>query len=316
MFNLINMKFMKTLKIPLLLILFSALSVAGLYAQAEMEDVIYLKNGSVYRGVIIEQIPNVSMKIKTLGGNVFAVTMPEIEKITKEEKPAPPRGEEPRYGMYHGFPPYGDRYHGKDSTYRKFKYPNSGRFALLQILVENRQGGVRLVQGYKFNRHAALGLGIGADFVFSSPFNRRINNLPSTALSGVYVPLYLHLTGDMFPARITPFYAVEAGYFIAGLQRGRDRHDVSFRKPDAHGPMASAGLGVKFNSKRGLNFSILFNMNMKNVNYKENVTYYDVFGNPYVRNERKNATLVFPGIRFGLGFTSSRGYRHMRAKAE
>ncbi|MES2619346.1 MAG: hypothetical protein V4615_00730 [Bacteroidota bacterium] len=305
---------MKTLKISLLLILFSTLSVAGLYAQAEMEDVIYLKNGSIYRGVIVEQVPNVSMKIKTLGGNVFAVTMAEIEKITKEEKPAAPRGEDYRYGMHHGF---GGSYHGRDSTYHKFKYPNSGRFALLQILVENKQGGVRLVQGYKFNRHAALGIGIGADFVFSSPFNQRINNLPSNALAGVYVPLYLHLTGDMFPARITPFYAVEAGYFMAGLQRGRDRHDVSFRRPDAHGPMASAGLGVKFNSKRGLNFSILFNMNMKNVNYKENVTYYDVFGNSYVRNERKNATLVFPGIRFGLGFTSAgHKYRHMHSKAE
>ena len=283
---------MKTLKISLLFILFSTLSAAGLYAQSGMEDVIYLKNGSIYRGIIIEQIPNVSMKIKTLGGNVFAVTIGEIEKITKEDKPA-------EQGRYQSF---GERY-GNDST--RFKYRNSGRFALLQVLVENKQGGIRLVQGYKFNRHAALGLGIGADFVFSSPFNRRINNLPSNALSGIYVPLYLHLTGDMFPSRITPFYAVEAGYFIAGLQRGRDWNGGSFRRPDAHGPMASAGLGVKFNSKRGVNFSILFNMNMKNVNYREDVLYYDVFGNSYMRSERKNATLLFPGIRFGLGFTSS-----------
>lgn len=298
---------MKTLKISLLVVLFSAMSVIRLFAQAEMEDVIYLKNGSIYRGIIIEQIPNVSMKIKTLGGNVFAVTMGEIEKITKEDKPF----QRENYG-YHS--PFNDKFRGKDSTHREFKYRNSGRFALLNILVDNKQGGVRLVMGYKFNRHAALGVGIGADFVFSSPFNRRINNLPSDALSGVYVPLYLHLTGDMFPRRITPFYAIEAGYFMAGLQRGRDRHDVSFRKPEAHGPMAMAGLGVKFNSKRGLNFSILFNLNVKNVNYREDVLYYDVFGNPYMRNERKNATLLFPGIRFGLGFTSSghkmKGMKH------
>src|SRR5688500_12949502 len=85
LFTLLNVKPMNALKLSLLIILFGALSTARVMAQSDMEDVIYLKNGSIYRGVIIEQIPNVSMKIKTLGGNVFAVGIAEIEKITKEE---------------------------------------------------------------------------------------------------------------------------------------------------------------------------------------------------------------------------------------
>ena len=49
-----------------------------------LEEVIYLKNGSVIRGVITEQIPGVSLKISTKDGNIFAYQMDDVEKITKE----------------------------------------------------------------------------------------------------------------------------------------------------------------------------------------------------------------------------------------
>lgn len=58
------------------------------YAQSSnYEDVVYLKNGSIYRGMIIEQVPNKSLKIQSQDRNVFAVDLSDVEKITKEEKP-------------------------------------------------------------------------------------------------------------------------------------------------------------------------------------------------------------------------------------
>lgn len=51
----------------------------------ELQDVVYLKNGSVIRGVIIEQVPNVQVKIKTSDGSIFVFKMEEIDKMTKEE---------------------------------------------------------------------------------------------------------------------------------------------------------------------------------------------------------------------------------------
>jgi hypothetical protein len=50
----------------------------------QLQDVVYLKNGSIIRGVIIEQVPAVSIKIKTKDENIFVFKVEEIEKIVKE----------------------------------------------------------------------------------------------------------------------------------------------------------------------------------------------------------------------------------------
>jgi hypothetical protein len=47
-------------------------------------DVVYLKNGSIIKGMIIEQVPNVSLKIQTRDESVFVYKMDEVQKMTKE----------------------------------------------------------------------------------------------------------------------------------------------------------------------------------------------------------------------------------------
>jgi hypothetical protein len=74
----------------ILLLTLMLVSIRG-FSQAGYEDVIYLKNGSIIHGVIIEQIPNVSIKIKNHGGDVFFYKIEEIEKFTKEEPQAKPK---------------------------------------------------------------------------------------------------------------------------------------------------------------------------------------------------------------------------------
>ena len=46
----------------------------------------YLKNGSIVKGVIIEQIPGVSIKVETADGSVFVFKVQDVEKLTKERK--------------------------------------------------------------------------------------------------------------------------------------------------------------------------------------------------------------------------------------
>jgi len=51
---------------------------------SEYIDVVYLKSGSIVKGTIIEQTPNVSIKIQTQDGSIFVYKMTEVEKMTKE----------------------------------------------------------------------------------------------------------------------------------------------------------------------------------------------------------------------------------------
>ena len=44
----------------------------------------YLKDGSVLRGTILEQVPNETIKIRTRGGSVIVLKMSSIVQITKQ----------------------------------------------------------------------------------------------------------------------------------------------------------------------------------------------------------------------------------------
>ncbi len=69
--------------ILLLVIGFLGLSIFGTNASAEDIDVVYLKNGSIIKGVVIETIPNESIKIETDDGSISIIEMPEVDKIKK-----------------------------------------------------------------------------------------------------------------------------------------------------------------------------------------------------------------------------------------
>ena len=47
-------------------------------------EVVYLKNGSIIKGIVLEQIPDLSLKIQTADGSIFVYQMHEVDKITKE----------------------------------------------------------------------------------------------------------------------------------------------------------------------------------------------------------------------------------------
>lgn len=73
---------MKTLLFALLiLICLPFLSALG----QERVDVIYLKNGDIFKGAIIENVPNDYVKIELSGGLVFTVKYIDISKFTKEK---------------------------------------------------------------------------------------------------------------------------------------------------------------------------------------------------------------------------------------
>ena len=79
-------------------------------AAQKLTEVVYLKNGSMIRGTVLELVPNGSLKIQTADGSVFVYTMQEVEKITKENLTAPNRS-------------------GQNSTYQPTRAERFSRFA-------------------------------------------------------------------------------------------------------------------------------------------------------------------------------------------
>jgi hypothetical protein len=78
--------------------LFAALFIllsAPVVAQITQRDVVYLKNGSVIKGAVLEQIPDKTVKIQTSDGSIFVFQMSEVERITKEGAPPPMATTEP-----------------------------------------------------------------------------------------------------------------------------------------------------------------------------------------------------------------------------
>jgi len=71
--------------IYMLLFVFFAITLLPMstYAQ-EPTDVVYLKNGDILRGVIVEEIPFESIKMELPGGSTITVKYSDIAKITKE----------------------------------------------------------------------------------------------------------------------------------------------------------------------------------------------------------------------------------------
>jgi hypothetical protein len=75
------MKFLTFLICTFFVIIFSTFNI---YAQ-KLEDVLYLKNGSIIHGTIIEEVPGKSIKIQNIIGDVYFYDIYEVEKITKEQ---------------------------------------------------------------------------------------------------------------------------------------------------------------------------------------------------------------------------------------
>lgn len=289
---------MKPLRLFLAFSFFFLLT-AGIVQAQQMEDVIYLKDGSIYRGMIIEQVPNQSLKIQIMGGSVIAISINDVSKMTKESAYTTAPNDHTESARMSQAP--------KQPREKKpFEMRRKGYFFQGQIMAESLQGGMRVVNGYKFGRFGYLGIGVGFDGVVGSPVNSRLNGLGTNDLSGVYLPLYLFYAGDILTKRITPFYTIEAGYAHPANVFGSKVEDFGGGSTyvEGGGAMGGVGLGVRFNTNRRVNFCLLLNANFKNVRYSEYYYLYDEYYGTYDYYESGvlNATLLHWGIRFGIGF--------------
>ncbi|MFN8310747.1 MAG: hypothetical protein U0T73_12360 [Chitinophagales bacterium] len=311
----------KKLLLPLLFL--AGFQITSYAQNNDLEEVVYLKSGNVYRGVIIEQIPNQTVKIKTIGGNIFTVNVADISKITKEPHemmpppPPPPPGQmegrtnEDHYGRMHHRDEFKDQFYGKNKEPKPFYYKRRGYFFQAQLTPELGQMGVRIINGYRAGRFAQFGIGVGIDFVGFTVSDMGLPGMRSGAIysnyQGVYLPIFLSYTGDILKRRITPFYNLEVGY---AFHRNGSSMPFSYN-PDADlrnerdrgGVMGGFGIGVKVQSAKRFNFRLSLNWDFKTNAYRYNEVSYDDMGNAYVSGTRRGVDfMAFPGLKLGFGF--------------
>ena len=211
----------KTYKFLFLIFTFLVLSWINGLGQRFYEDIVHLKDGSKIRGWIVEQIPGDHIKIELLGGSILVYQQDEIEKITKE------------YSQYKSIRRRINHHRGPILYNDKGFY---GAFSLGFMFNEGQWGlridpGFQLRAGYRLNQFLGVGGGTGVEFYES----------------GVIVPFFLELNGDVLQRRITPHYMVQAGY---GLGVAPTWIAEEFRG----GLMGQGGVGLKMHTRRKLEF--------------------------------------------------------------
>ena len=98
------------------LLIVCAIVCSALYVSAQqLEDVVYLKDGSIVRGIILEQVPGQTIKIQTSGGSQFVYKIENVSKMTKE----PVQYQQPQYQQYQQYQ--------QQPQYQQYQYQQSYR---------------------------------------------------------------------------------------------------------------------------------------------------------------------------------------------
>lgn len=111
------------------------------------EDVVYLKNGGILRGEIVELNENEYLKIETAGRNIFVIMMNEVEEIATEAIPVQPYFKESGYINRSGF---------------EFMRANGNSTARFYM-----------INGYRFTPRFSAGIGFGI-----TPYNDPLTLVP------------------------------------------------------------------------------------------------------------------------------------------
>lgn len=151
------------------------------FAQKNYQDVIYLKNGSIIRGLIIEQVVNKSFKIETTDNNVFVFEIDEIEKIAKE----PLKGKSKKNPINKEFKP--GSYRIIDGGYSLGVRDRDLSFFKLNF-----------TYGYQFSRFFFAGIGSGLWYDESS--------------EAAIVPIFADFRTPILNRNISPFISMGLGY--------------------------------------------------------------------------------------------------------
>lgn len=217
-------------------------------AQYNLQDVVYLNNGSIIRGFIIEQVPNKTIKIETLDGSIFVCNFDEIQKITKE----PLKGKVTNSDLT-GISEKG--YQGVAEMGYAIKVGDYGGDFLR----------LHLSNGYRFNKYLYAGIGTGVHYYFDS--------------DDAIIPLFADLKVYPLTNRVSPIIGFGVGYSF-NASDGFSGLGL-YLNPQL-------GVNYKLDNNLDLSFSIGFEMQRTDliINYSEYDPYWNQYTNRSVEDSK------------------------------
>lgn len=164
----------------LALLLFALITIVS-FGQSNYQDVVYLKNGSIIRGTIIEQVPNKSIKIETADRSVFVYQMDEIEKLTKEVIQGKSGGSLSNSGLQSGY---------KGIVELGYQI-GTGDYGMDRLKLN-------IINGYQINPYFSLGFGTGLRYYFDA--------------EAALIPVFADFRANFMNNKISPYLSLGVGY--------------------------------------------------------------------------------------------------------
>jgi len=254
---------MKTTSLLILMLLLAL--PAFIFAQQNEFDALYLNNGSVLRGKVLESTPGKGVKIEIVGNNVLVIPENEIQKIvmregTTETKTQP---EQPEQASKIEIFPQIHLFGGADQS-----------------------GGVTTAVTYKFPFRLSAGVGTGVEW-----FN------------GAKLPVFANVHYKILPGTLSPFFYGQAGYaFSIETSQGDYNYYYGSNQKNHGGFLAGIGAGLSkdISANTAITFSIGYRYQQIKITSEYNA-YYDNDPNHVIKSDRTekfNRIALSVGIKF------------------
>ena len=220
------------------------MATAFIFAQSNTEDVIYLKNGGIIRGKIVEHESAGKIKIELMGGSVFVFLATEIDSLKKEN------------ALKNKLRELGKNYFRKDRGFR-----NMTELAIIYgVNFKNNPStyyygngnqddiglSLQTINGYQFWPYLFVGAGVGID---------RFITYQQT-----FSPFFIRLSSEFLKRKVTPYVYLDAGYSVMWKQP--NTQDITYKNEGGAYTAAGGGIRIYTRSRASVILSAGYKMNM------------------------------------------------------
>ncbi|MEM6967242.1 MAG: hypothetical protein AAF573_20940 [Bacteroidota bacterium] len=195
----------------------------------ENHDIVYMKNGSIFKGKIIHYDQRENLRLELSSGHVVILESRRVRKIIQGDvDPAllikPERVKKPYNFREQGlYVTTFVGYHGGGSAF--------------EAAETNHGLGVQASLGYQFHRLLGVGAGIGMDYYYSGSGQN-------------FMPVFGEVRGYLLPRNVTPMYSFAAGYGFAFEDEERNITNAQ------GGLMVHPSVGFRFGGSKTMNFTL------------------------------------------------------------